>query len=176
MLNKIGYQSMVQIFQIVFLSFIFLISPVWAADKDKNNVLHIDIPVELAQAKVVFNMDHLAFEGDNRTGLNFMHVMVERFIQNKTQSNIVAIFHGEIGYMMLSDVGYNKARHTTRGNPYKSMIETLQAKGVQFEECGQTSRVNGWVNADFLPGIKINTSANLRIVQLVQQGYIQIQP
>ena len=44
----------------------------------------------------------------------------------------------------------------------------LQAAGVRFEECGQTARDNGWVNADLLPGVLVNSGANFRIVQLVQ--------
>ena len=150
--------------------------PALAAEGGRSDALHIDIPVELSRANVVFNMDHPAFEGDNPTGMNYMHLMVERFAQAKTQSDLIAIFHGEIGYMLLDDARYNAVRHTNRGNPYKGMIAQLQAKGVRFEECGQTAHGNGWVNADFLPGVKVNAAANLRIVQLVQQGYIQIQP
>ena len=138
--------------------------------------LTIDIPVVLKQAKVVFNMDHPAFEGDHPTGMNFMRLMTERFEQDKTQSEIIAIFHGEIGYMLLSDAAYNKVRETNAGNPYKGMIAALQARGVRMEECGQTAHTHGWVNADFLPGVKVNAAANLRIVELVQQGFIQIQP
>ena len=37
-------------------------------------------------------------------------------------------------------------------------------------------RTKGWVNADLLPGVKVDTGANLRIVQLVQDGYVQLQP
>jgi hypothetical protein len=32
------------------------------------------------------------------------------------------------------------------------------------------------VNADLLAGVKVDTGANLRIVQLVQDGYVQLQP
>jgi hypothetical protein len=45
-----------------------------------------------------------------------------------------------------------------------------------MEECGKTMADNGWVNADMLPGVKVNTGANFRVVQLVQQGFVQIQP
>lgn len=150
--------------------------PLRAAEPSQSAALHIDIPVALTQAQVVFNMDHPAFEGDNPTGLNFMRVVQEDFAQAGTKASMVAIFHGEIGYMLLDDARYNAVRHSTRGNPYKTMILALQEKGVRFEACGQTARNNGWVNTDFLPGVKVVTSANLRILQLVQQGYVQIQP
>jgi hypothetical protein len=35
---------------------------------------------------------------------------------------------------------------------------------------------NHWRNADLLLGVKVDTGAIIRIVQLVQQGYVQIQP
>jgi uncharacterized protein len=138
--------------------------------------LQIDVPVVLKEARVVFNMDHLAFEGDNPTGLNYMTIMHEDFVQAKTHQSMVAIFHGEAGYMLLDDVRYNAVRHTPRGNPYKAMIAALQEKGVRFELCAVTARGNGWTNADLLPGVKVVTAANLRIIQLVQDGYLQIQP
>ena len=45
-----------------------------------------------------------------------------------------------------------------------------------FSRAIPTMADNGWVNADMLPGVKINTGANFRVVQLVQQGFVQIQP
>jgi len=33
-----------------------------------------------------------------------------------------------------------------------------------------------WSNEDLLPGVKVNGGAVLRVIQLVQQGYVQIQP
>ncbi len=32
------------------------------------------------------------------------------------------------------------------------------------------------IRLNFLPGVKINAGANFRILQLVQDGYVQIQP
>jgi hypothetical protein len=43
-----------------------------AAEPAATGMLRIDIPVALKEARVVFNMDHPAFEGDNPTGLNYM--------------------------------------------------------------------------------------------------------
>ena len=138
--------------------------------------LTIDIPVVLENPKVVFNLDHLAFEGDQPTGLQFLKVMTERFKEQGTDATIVAIFHGAAGYMALDDEAYNRVRKWSGGNPYKAEIEALMAAGVAFEECGQTMRDMGWVNAELIPGVKVNAGANFRIVELVQEGYVQIQP
>jgi intracellular sulfur oxidation DsrE/DsrF family protein len=147
----------------------------FAASTDAND-LQIDVPVVLKDAKVVFNLDHPAFEGDEPTGLNFMRLMLARFRADHTSAQIVAIFHGDIGYMLLGDDAYNRARGSSQGNPYKGQIAALMAGGVQIEECGETMRANHWRNADLLPGAKVDTGAIIRIVQLAQQGYVQIQP
>jgi len=34
----------------------------------------------------------------------------------------------------------------------------------------------GWSNAELLADVKANTGASLRIVQLVQEGFAQLQP
>ena len=121
-------------------------------------------------------MDHLAFNGDQSIGLTYMQLMHQNYEAAGTKLELIAVFHGAIGYLLLDDAAYNKARKTDRGNPYKAQILALQNSGIQFEECGQTSKNNGWLNADFIPGIKINSGANLRLVQLQQDGFIQIHP
>jgi uncharacterized protein len=147
-----------------------------AEPADANDV-HVDVPVILKEAKVVFNLDHPAFEGDEPTGLDFMRLMLARFRADHTRAQIVAIFHGDIGYMLLDDDVYNRVRGTSQGNPYKGQIAALMAEGVQIEECAETMLDNHWRNADLLPGVKVDTGAIIRIVQLVQQeGYVQIQP
>lgn len=136
----------------------------------------IDVPVALTDAKVVFNLDHLAFEGDEPTGLAFLRVMTEKFKADGTKAEIVAIFHGAAGYIALNDTKYNAVRNWSGGNPYAKQIAALMDAGVRFEECGQTMHDMKWTNADLLPGIKVNSGANFRIVELVQDGYVQIQP
>jgi intracellular sulfur oxidation DsrE/DsrF family protein len=150
--------------------------PVSAAGPVGADGVRVDVPVVLKDAKVVFNLDHPAFEGDEPTGLNFMRLMLARFRADHTSAQIVAIFHGAIGYMLLDDDAYNRVRGWSRGNPYKDQIEALMADGVQIEECGETMLVNHWRNTDLLPGAKVDTGAIIRIVQLAQQGYVQIQP
>jgi intracellular sulfur oxidation DsrE/DsrF family protein len=121
-------------------------------------------------------MDHLAFAGDQSIGLNHMRVMLQNYKASETPVDIIAVFHGAAGYMLLNDQAYNAARRSDQGNPYKEQIAVLQQAGVLFEECGQTARTNGWINADLLPGVKVNSGANMRIVQLVQDGFVQLQP
>ncbi|HET7714215.1 MAG TPA: DsrE family protein [Bauldia sp.] len=136
----------------------------------------IDVPVALKEAKVVFNLDHTVFEGDEPTGLQFLKVMIERFRADGTRAEIVAIFHGDAGYMLLDDKTYDRVRNWAGGNPYKDQILALMKAGVAFEECGETMKAAGWINADLIPGAKVNTGANFRIIELVQDGFVQIQP
>jgi intracellular sulfur oxidation DsrE/DsrF family protein len=141
-----------------------------------SDQIRIDVPVVLKQAKVVFNMDHAVFSGDIPTGLKHMTMMLERFKLTGTKSSLVAVFHGNAGYMVLNDASYNAARKTKTGNPYKVMIENLLKQGVLIEECAFTMQANGWGNENLLPGVKVNSGALGRIVQLVQDGYVMIQP
>ena len=150
-------------------------TPVRAADAPADQ-LQIDVPVAMKASKVAFSMDHPTFAGDQSIGLMYISLMLRNYAAAKVPVQIIAVYYGMAGYMLLNDEAYNKARKTTRGNPYKDEIAALQKQGVQFEECGQTARSNGWVNANLLPGVKVNTGANLRLVQLVQDGYVQLQP
>ena len=151
-----------------------------SAASDTNVVeregIHIDVPVRLSQARVVFNLDHLAFDGDQPIGLQFMNVMVEQFRSSPMKWQIIAICHGPNGYMALGDTRYDEVRHWKHGNPYKDQIAALQAAGVQVELCAETMRLNGWRNADILPGVKVNSGANFRLIELIQQGFVEIHP
>lgn len=102
--------------------------------------IHIDVPVSLKQAKVVFNMDHAAFSGDTPVGLAQMMLMTDRFKQTGTQWNMAAIFHED---------ACNAVRKTKTGNPYKGTIENLIKLGVQVEECAVTMKGNKWTNGNF---------------------------
>jgi len=62
------------------------------------------------------------------------------------------------------------------GNPYKELIAELLKQGVQVEECSVSMRAHNWVNEDLLPGVKVNTGAVIRLIQLTQEGYVQLQP
>ncbi len=143
---------------------------------DESQEIHIDIPVKLKEAKVVYNMDHAAFSGDAPVGLAHMTLMNERFKQIGTKAQISGIFHGDAGYMLLNDEAYNKVRKTKTGNPYKTTIENLIAKGVNIEACALTMKGNKWTNANLLHGVKVNSGADGRIVELEQQGYAMLQP
>jgi len=141
-----------------------------------SDAIRIDVPVALKKAKVVFNMDHAAFSGDMPIGLAHMSMMVERFKQGGTEWQLATVFHGDAGYMLLNDEAYNSLRKTKAGNPYRAMIENLIKQGVQVEECAVTMKNNRWSNDNLLPGVKVNSGANFRIVQLVQDGYVMLQP
>ena len=138
--------------------------------------IKIDVPVNLKQAKIVFNMDHAAFSGDTPVGLKHMTLVLERFKKTNMDGHLVAVFHGDAGYMLLNDETYNAVRKTRTGNPYKGMVENLIKEGAQVEECAVTMKGNSWGNDNLLSGVKVNAGALGRIVQLVQESYVMIQP
>lgn len=140
------------------------------------NPIHVDVPVVLKHANVVFNMDHLAFAGDLPFGMNYMHLLADRMKKMGTTGKIIGVFHGPAAYMTLNDKAYDAARHVKTGNPYAPLIAGLQKQGVQIEECAVSMKAHHWGNANLLPGVLVNSGAVGRIIQLVQEGYVQIQP
>lgn len=141
-----------------------------------EQAIKIDVPVKLEKANVVFNMDHLAFMGDKPVGLMYMHLLAKRFEEAGTKGRIIGIFQGKAAYMTLNDKAYNADRKVSTGNPYKAMIAGLMKQGVQIEECAVSMKGHHWGNADLLPGVKVNAGALARLIELQQEGYVQIQP
>jgi len=139
-----------------------------------QDTLRIDIPVKLAQVKNVFSIASLSFEGDLPAALFHMGLLVDDVASWNAKSRVIAIFHTNAGHVTLHDQSYNKDRNIATGNPYKQLLTDLMARGVEVELCGATANAHGWVNADTLAGIKVNTDAMARCTELVQQGFIKI--
>ena len=153
-------------------------TPVFAAGpaNGAHPAIHVDIPIRLKQANVVFNMDHLAFAGDIPVGIHYMHLLAKRYVKDRTKGKIIGVFHGAAAYMTLNDKAYNAYRHISTGNPYKGAIAELLKQGVQVEECAVSMKGHHWKNDNLLPGVKVNAGAVARLIELVQEGYVQLQP
>lgn len=147
-------------------------------NKDKKGEQHIvvEIPVVLEKANVVFNTDHLAFTGDMPVGISYMLLLTSRVGEMNIKGQIVGVFHGDAAYMTLNDEAYNAYRKVTTGNPYKGLLAELLKQGVQIEECIVSMKNHAWGPEDLLPGVKINAGAVGRLIQLTQEGFVQIQP
>lgn len=145
-------------------------------DKKDEHKIVVEISVLLEKANVVFNMGRLAFAGDMPVGINYMHLLPNRFKEMKTKGQIIGVFHGDAAYMTLNDEAYNAYRKVTTGNPYKELIAELIEQGVQIEECAVSMKNHAWGNEDLLPGVKVNSGAVARLIQLIEEGYVQIQP
>lgn len=157
---------------------LLLVSPTAAqyVTPPKNSGLVIDIVLPTRPAKVLMNMERNSISGTVPTGIYYMQLITTEYMANKTPLEMVAILHDAGGYMVLNDVAYNRYKHVRTGNPWKGAIAALQRQGVSFELCAFTAFNNRWVNADLLPGVKVDNDVLLRIIDLVQQGYVQIQP
>ena len=53
--------------------------------------IHVDIPVPLKHADVVFNMDHRAFVGDLPVGMNYMHLLSMRYHKDHITGKIIGV-------------------------------------------------------------------------------------
>ena len=138
--------------------------------------VRVDIPVKLEKADVVFNMNHLVLRGDMPVGMRYMDQMARGLKEAGTKVQIIGVFYSEAGHLTLNDKAYNAYRGVSTGNPYKTLIADLIKRGVQIEECAETMKSHHWNNDDLLPGVKANSGAVSRLVQLEQQGFVQIQP
>jgi intracellular sulfur oxidation DsrE/DsrF family protein len=134
----------------------------------------IDIPVKLAEVKVVFSIGALQFEGDLPASIFHMQLIKNDIAIWGATSEVVAVFHTNAGHATLRDLAYNADRNIETGNPYKNLISDLQKRGVNVELCGATAKAHGWGNEDLLADIKVNTDAMARTTQLVQQGFVKI--
>jgi len=141
-----------------------------------KNVIEVDVPVKVEKADIVFNMHHLVFRGDMPVGIMYMQHLASRYRQQNIKGKIIGLFYGEVAYMTLNDSAYNQYRAVNSGNPYKKLIAGLLDQGVEIEECAVSMKGHNWSNEDLLPGVKVTTGAVLRLIQLAQQGYVQIQP
>ena len=139
-----------------------------------EKVIHIDIPVKLAEVKVVFSIASLSFEGDLPASLFHMGLIMNDSADWKVKPQVFAIFHTNAGHVTLHDQAYNADRKIATGNPYKQLVLDLMKRGVHVELCGATAKVHNYGNADLLPGIPINTDAMARTTQLVQEGFIKM--
>ena len=150
------------------------------ADAQSDHALHIDIPVKLEKAKVVFDIGHLVLNGDMPFFLGDMDLLVTDLKDWNVKGEIIAVFHGDAAYLVLNDASYNANRHVqtghpvNTGNPYAKLINGLMEQGVQIELCGATAKANHWGNADLLPGVKVNTDAMARVTELEQKGFTLI--
>jgi intracellular sulfur oxidation DsrE/DsrF family protein len=136
--------------------------------------LHIDIPVKLTEVKAVFSIGALAFEGDLPASIFHLQLIRNDIADWSAKSEIIAVFHTNAGHVTLNDGAYNADRNIATGNPYKGLIADLMKRDVQIELCGATARAHGWGNASLLPGIRINTDAMARTIELVQRRFVKI--
>jgi len=136
--------------------------------------LHIDIPVKLANVRMVFSIGALEFEGDLPASIFHMQLIEDDIADWDAKSEVIAVFHTNAGHVTLHDSAYNTDRSIATGNPYRGLVADLMKRGVKVELCGATAKAHNWGNEDLLPGITVNTDAMARTTQLVQQGFVKI--
>ena len=150
------------------------------ADAQGNQALHIDIPVKLEKANIVFDIGHLVLNKDMPFFLGDLDILASDLGRWNLKGEVIAVFHGDAAYLVLNDEAYDAYRRVQTGhpvqtgNPYGKLIAGLMEQGIQIELCGATAAANHWINKDLLPGVKINTDAMARVTQLEQQGFTLI--
>ena len=75
-----------------------------------GKLLHIDIPVKLADVKVVFSIGALQFEGDLPASIFHMQLIEDDIANWEAKSEVIAVFHTNAGHVTLRDSAYNTDR------------------------------------------------------------------
>lgn len=134
----------------------------------------VDVPVDLAQANVVFNiMDRGPIPA--RQNSIFLAQTLDGVLDGrKTPHTIIAVLHSAAAALACNDKTFNRLTGTKQGNPYKGVIATLQASGIQTEICVKSMEFQKIKKSELLPGIKVNAGALLRVIELTQKGYTQL--
>jgi hypothetical protein len=87
------------------------------ADAQGDKALHIDIPVKLEKAKVVFDIGHLVLNGDLPFFTGDMDLLVSDLSDWNVKGEVIAVFHGDPAPLVLNDDAYNANRHVQTGHP-----------------------------------------------------------
>jgi hypothetical protein len=69
------------------------------AEAQGNQALHIDIPVKLEKANVVFDIGHLVLNGDMPFFLGDMDLLVTDLKDWNVKGEMIAVFHGDAAYL-----------------------------------------------------------------------------
>jgi hypothetical protein len=78
---------------------------VWRAQADRKP--HIDVPVKLEKANVVFDIDHLALNGDMPFFLGDMDLLATDLKDSNAIGQVIAVFHGDAAYLVFNnDAGF----------------------------------------------------------------------
>jgi hypothetical protein len=101
-----------------------------------EKLLHIDIPVNLSNVKMVFSVGASAFEGDLPASIFHLQLIEDDIADWNAKSEVITVFHTNAGHV-LHDTAYNADRNIATGNPYKNLIGDLQKRGVQIELWGR---------------------------------------
>jgi intracellular sulfur oxidation DsrE/DsrF family protein len=176
MRNKVAGRNPTRIICAVFLIVFFATGTAVYAQGESQGAIHIDIPVKLHKADVVFDIGHPSFAGDMPLAMHFMGLLAKRVKKEGVKGHIIGVFYGSATYMVLNDEAYNASRKVSTGNPYRHLIAQLLKENVQLEVCAVALKAYHWTNSDLLAGVKVNAGAIGRIVQLVQDGYVRMQP
>jgi len=157
-----------------------------------NNSVCIDVPVNLNNEKVFFNLDSAVTTDGTAAGapVGIRHMWmlananafrITKLGLDPAGYSMIGLFHGDAATWALSNAWWIANVPGATGNPYGPWIDKLLAMkstgiSIQLELCGTTMFGKGWTNADVYPGIIVNQGAIGRIIDLqINQGYAYVQ-
>ena len=112
--------------------------------------------------------------GPMQTALRFARAMEEAGVAS-SQVKVAIVVHGPAVFDVASDARY-KAKYDTQfveysGNPNKSVVEKLLARGAENWVCGVAATYHGVGNADLIEGVKMAPSGTVAHAELHRRGF-----
>lgn len=115
-----------------------------------------------------------ALNGPLQTALRFARGMEAEGIAHE-QVKVAIVIHGPAVFDVASDERY-KAKYDTQfathsGNPNRTLVEKLLARGAEIWVCGVAAKYHKVGNADLIEGVKMAPSGTIAHAELQRRGF-----
>jgi len=112
--------------------------------------------------------------GPMQTALRFVRGMEEEGIAAR-QVKVAIVIHGPAVFDVSSNERY-KAKYDTQfvehtGNPNRTLVEELIARGAEIWVCGVAAKYHKVGNADLMEGVKMAPSGTIAHAELQRMGF-----
>src|SRR5258708_5614487 len=95
-----------------------------------EKLLHIDVPVKLAEVKVAFSVPALVFEGDLPASIFHLQLIENDIADWNARAQVIVVYHTNAGHVKLNNKAYNTERNVATGYPYKDLVSDLMKRGL----------------------------------------------
>jgi len=159
---------------------LFTASPLFAEAHDETIEVVVTSEMELPadgewkHAFDAYKGEAGKLNGPMQTALRFARGMEEEGI-DPSQVKVAIVIHGPAVFDVSSNERY-KAKYDTQfvehtGNPNRTLVEKLIARGAEIWVCGVAAKYHKVGNADLMEGVKMAPSGTIAHAELQRRGF-----